>query len=418
MSTENNYAEIYIWKKPMPSFLSLCSAGDKGHISLQLFINGYAAPHHYLSFFPKSRDFEAAMRAGRVLAAAPAGEGVFESPDGDNYIYEDPENNPDLHQVTGRRECKIHRIHGLNIAKMVHKIHVLKNRPLKFRGTGSSLFALENHRNCVGVVSEVLHAGGIKRNFLGDQVTKTMISSFAGCLSLFAGNYALDRGRFPLRTFLKDTADLSARTVIPATIIARLVAHYLDLNEQDCFLLSITMTSLSFDLTQSSIDPRHLLILTASIALSALIIKYAPKLFFASATPTITSFSIASILGRLLNAYIEYSSKRGVYTAGVNWKIEQLISAAITLTTITGQLVPDGIALALSKAIAVFENYLPEKISLVLNTFCNQLTRFSWFVERPNDFDNLLSTLEHIEARQRQPEQSRLPTYSRSTGLM
>lgn len=176
-----NYVEVYIWRKAKPSVGSSCSATEKGHISLQLFKNGEADTNNYLSFFPKTSIAETLIEEGKILSVTPGG--AFESPDGDNYIYE--EKSDDLVGIKGRRECEIKKIYGLDIEAMERKIMELKKRPLKFHSTGSSLVALGDYRNCAGAVSEVLHAGGIKKFFLADQIKRTAISNILSCLSIF-----------------------------------------------------------------------------------------------------------------------------------------------------------------------------------------------------------------------------------------
>lgn len=261
-----------------------------------------------------------------------------------------------------------------------------------------SLFALENHQNCVGAVSEVLHAGGIRKFFINDQIIRTATSNIMSCLSLFAASYALEGHQFTVVSLFNSSVSLSASTVLPATIIARLISDYFNLKESDCFILGISISSICLELIQSSLDPWHLLELAASILLSTGAIKYFPKLFSESPISTVNSFALGNIAGRLIHGFIScYYLGRGGYISGIIWLLNQLAVAALLLTAIAGQLLPDALAFLTNSVLKMCKPYIPENLFSTLNTFCEHLKRFSWLVEKPNEFNELLRALEEIE---------------------
>lgn len=420
-----SYVEVYIWKGELSSSRNTCSATNQGHVSLQLFIDGVADPRHYLSFFPKSKSVTDAMKEGkkdkRVLKVID--EGVFNSPNGDNLLYEGVDSNT----VAGRHNCDIRRLYDLDINKMANKIEELKKTPSRFRDWGSSLFTLKDHQNCTSMVLDVLNEGGIKKLFAGDQITKTIVSNIMSFLAIVAMNGVLGWG-LGLKGSLADNLEWSAgftvESVFPATIISRAISYLFNLSEPDCFVLSASISNVLANIFLYWHAPMRGFLLVGATSLCTLVVKYLPVLSYeligrpvdwikfylglkdqfpssalASPMKDVHAFALGSLLGQLLSGCII-----SFYFGTTVFFLPEILANLLYVTTLiiasfSGQLLPDALASILDWTLEICKPYLSSNIFTALEEFSNQLKRFSWLVERPNGLDDLLANAEKIETK-------------------
>lgn len=163
----------------------------------------------------------------------------------------------------------------------------------------------------------------------------------------------------------------------------------------------MSISSILFEIAQGAIaSPWSVLRLVISIAASTGVLKFISKFLSDSIMPTVTSFALGNIFGRLIDGALGYYvfNDGGSYMSGVIHLLNMLSVGMLTLSSAAGQLLPDGLVLILDKLITAFRSFLPESFISAVSSLCDQMTRFACLVETPEDFGKLLSAIEKAEA--------------------